>query len=46
MHLVLIYPGKNHQRLLEKRNRLLKRLYNQGKIDQTTFQLSLKNLCG
>lgn len=38
----LIYPGKNHQRLLEKRNRLLKRLYNQGKIDQTTFQLSLK----
>lgn len=38
----LIYPGKNHQRLLDKRNRLLKRLYEQGKIDQTTFQLSLK----
>lgn len=38
----LIYPGKNHQRLLDKRNRLLTRLYEQGKIDQTTFQLSLK----
>ena len=37
----LIYPGRNHQRLLDKRNRLLKRLYDQGKIDQTTFQLSL-----
>ncbi len=38
----LIYPGKNHQRLLDKRNRLLKRLYEQGKIDQTSFQLALK----
>lgn len=38
----LIYPGRNHRRLLDKRNRLLKRLYDQGKIDQTTFQLSLK----
>lgn len=38
----LIYPGKNHRRLLEKRNRLLKRLYDKGTIDQTTFQLSLK----
>ncbi len=38
----LIYPGKNHQRLLEKRNRLLKRLYDEHKIDETTFQLSLK----
>lgn len=38
----LIYPGKNHQRLLDKRNRLLKRLFDEGKIDQTTFQLSLK----
>lgn len=38
----LIYPGKNHQRLLEKRNRLLKRLYDGHKIDETTFQLSLK----
>jgi penicillin-binding protein 1C len=37
----LIYPGKNHQRLLEKRNRLLKRLFETGKIDETTFQLSL-----
>ncbi len=38
----LIYPGKNHQRLLDKRNRLLKRLFEQGKIDETTLQLSLK----
>ncbi|MGV2480043.1 UNVERIFIED_CONTAM: transglycosylase domain-containing protein, partial [Salmonella enterica subsp. enterica serovar Weltevreden] len=38
----LIYPGKNHRRLLDKRNRLLKRLYEQGKNDQTTFQLSLQ----
>ena len=33
----LIYPGKNHQRLLEKRNRLLKRLYYIKAIDQTTY---------
>lgn len=37
----LIYPGKNHQRLLEKRNRLLKRLHDTGTIDQTTYQLAL-----
>ncbi len=37
----LIYPGKNHQRLLEKRNRLLKRLFDTQKIDATTYQLSL-----
>lgn len=38
----LIYPGKNHQRLLEKRDRLLKRLYEAGYMDETMFQLSLK----
>ncbi len=37
----LIYPGKNHQRLLNKRNRLLKRLYAAGQVDATTFQLAL-----
>lgn len=37
----LIYPGKNHDRLLNKRNRLLKRLYNTKKIDLTTYQLAL-----
>ncbi len=37
----LIYPGKNHKRLLEKRNRLLKRLYDIQKIDKTTYQLAL-----
>lgn len=37
----LIYPGKNHQRLLEKRNRLLKRLLDIKKIDETTYQLAL-----
>ena len=36
----LIYPGKNQQKLLEKRNRLLRKLMNQGIIDQTTYELS------
>lgn len=38
----LIYPGKNHNRLLDKRNRLLKRLYEIKTIDETTYQLSLQ----
>ena len=38
----LIYPGKNHKRLLDKRNRLLKRLYEIKTIDETTYQLSLE----
>jgi penicillin-binding protein 1C len=38
----LIYPGKNHKRLLEKRNRLLKRLFEIKAIDATTYQLSLE----
>jgi penicillin-binding protein 1C len=37
----LIYPGKNHQRLLEKRNRLLKRLYEIKLLDETDYQLAL-----
>lgn len=37
----LIYPGKNHKRLLDKRNRLLKRLFEQKKLDETTYQLAL-----
>lgn len=37
----LIYPGKNHSRLLAKRNRLLKRLYDINKIDKTTYFLAL-----
>ncbi|WP_282031153.1 penicillin-binding protein 1C [Winogradskyella eximia] len=37
----LIYPGKNQKRLLDKRNRLLKKLYNNGTIDQLTYELSI-----
>lgn len=37
----LIFPGKNHNRLLSKRNRLLKRLHEVGEIDKTTYELSL-----
>lgn len=37
----LIYPGKNHKRLLDKRNRLLKRLYEINAFDKTTYQLAL-----
>ncbi len=36
----LIYPGKNHDKLLQKRNRLLKRLQEKGIIDKTTCELS------
>jgi penicillin-binding protein 1C len=38
----LIYPGKNHGRLLQKRNALLKRLYQKGILDEATFQLALR----
>jgi penicillin-binding protein 1C len=38
----LIYPGKNHQSLLKKRNRLLKMLYHQGKIDKLNYFLALE----
>ena len=37
----LIYPGKNQKRLLDKRNRLLKKLYENGTIDELTYQLSI-----
>jgi len=37
----LIYPGKNHQRLLDKRNRLLQKLLTEKYIDSTTYDLAL-----
>jgi penicillin-binding protein 1C len=37
----LIHPGKNRSHLLEKRNRLLRTLYEHQKIDSTTLALSL-----
>ena len=38
----LIYPGKNQERLLAKRNRLLKKLYEDKVIDKATYELSLQ----
>jgi penicillin-binding protein 1C len=37
----LIHPGRNRNSLLQKRNRLLKRLLEASAIDQTTYELSL-----
>ena len=37
----LIYPGKNQQRLLEKRNRLLNKLLVNKTIDTLTYDLSI-----
>lgn len=37
----LIYPGKNQQKLLNKRNGLLKKLYQEKIIDKTTYELSV-----
>lgn len=37
----LIYPGKNHNRLLAKRNRLLERLHTIGVLDETAYELAL-----
>jgi penicillin-binding protein 1C len=37
----LINPGKNRDRLLKKRDMLLKRLFALGWIDKTTYQLAL-----
>jgi penicillin-binding protein 1C len=37
----LIFPGKNHELLLAKRNRLLKRLYEINIINKKEYQLSL-----
>lgn len=36
----LVYPGKNRQVLLEKRNSLLKRLFQKSVIDSNTFVLA------
>lgn len=38
----LIYPGKNQEKLLKKRNRLLFKLYQEKVIDQMTYELSLR----
>ncbi|MEZ4854452.1 penicillin-binding protein 1C [Flavobacterium sp.] len=37
----LIYPGKNQLKLLEKRNRLLKKLWLNKTIDKETYELAL-----
>lgn len=37
----LIYPGKNQILLLEKRNALLKKLWKEGLMDESTYQLAL-----
>ncbi len=37
----LLYPGKNHDRLLQKRNRLLAQLTQQKIIDENTYNLSI-----
>ncbi|MEE9349915.1 MAG: penicillin-binding protein 1C [Flavobacteriaceae bacterium] len=37
----LIYPGKNQLRLLKKRNRLLKKLYQNNIIKKLTYELAL-----
>lgn len=36
----LIYPGKNHEILLKKRNRLLDKLFEKGEIDELTCELA------
>jgi len=38
----LIYPGKNQERLLKKRNRLLKKLLEKTIIDSLTYTLSIQ----
>ena len=37
-----IYPGKNQEKLLAKRNRLLEKLLNNGIIDALTYDLSIQ----
>jgi len=37
----LIYPGKNQERLLKKRNRLLKKLVEENIIDELTYTLAI-----
>lgn len=38
----LIYPGKNQIKLLNKRNRLLLKLHQEGIIDKLTYELSIE----
>ncbi|MEL1244795.1 penicillin-binding protein 1C [Flavobacterium sp. DGU11] len=38
----LIYPGRNQQELRDKRDRLLKKLFDEKVIDKTTYELSLQ----
>lgn len=38
----LIYPGRNHDNLLAKRNRLLKKLHDEDVIDAVTYELALE----
>ncbi|SNR41182.1 penicillin-binding protein 1C [Lutibacter agarilyticus] len=38
----LIYPGKNQEQLLQKRNRLLQKLLNEHIIDTLTYQLAIE----
>ncbi|MBI5917486.1 MAG: penicillin-binding protein 1C [Bacteroidetes bacterium] len=40
----LIHPGRNRTALFEKRNRLLKRLFEQGIIDQPTYELAVEEV--
>lgn len=37
----LIYPGKNQEKLREKRDRLLENLWKEGEIDEATYRLAL-----
>ncbi len=37
----LVHPGKNREVLLKKRNNLLKKLIENGKIDELTYELAL-----
>lgn len=37
----LIYPGRNQEKLLIKRNRLLKKLFDKAYIDEASYQLAL-----
>src|SRR5699024_448922 len=36
----LVFPGKNETRCRQKRNKLLKKLYENGVFDQTTYALA------
>jgi len=37
----LIYPGKNQEKLLKKRNKVLKYLYENATIDEITYELAI-----